>query len=293
MSVNEKMTAIADNIRQYTGSTEKLNLDQMAEAVHDVFTVGDLYGYGVGYEDGHTEGVEQGVEEGYWRGYTAGANAGYDRGKQEQYDAFWDAYQQNGNRTVYSYAFSGYGFNADTFYPKYDIIPSGYNQSVFYGWSGSKVRLNLKQRLEECGVKLDTSKATFMGSMFGYGTFSVIPEIDCTGITTDSSSVFYEAWSHLQKIEKIITKETVKYAAWFRNDIALKEITFEGVIGQDIDFSSCPLTKASIENIIEHLSATSSGKTLTLKQTAVNDAFTTAEFEALKATRANWTFSLV
>ena len=235
--------------------------------------------------------------------YDAVKEAGIAQGKQEQYDAFWDAYQQNGNRTVYSFAFSGYGFNADTFYPKYDIIPSGYNQNVFYGWSGGKVTLNLKQRLEECGVKLDTSKATFMGSMFGYGTFSVIPEIDCTGITTNSSSVFYEAWAHLQKIEKIITKEDVTYDKWFRNDIALKEITFEGVIGQNIDFSSCPLTKASIENIIEHLSTTASGKTLTLKQSAVDKAFENSSgtndgsgstaWANLIATRTNWTISLV
>lgn len=33
MSVNEKMTAIADVIREKTGGTEKLTLDQMAEAI--------------------------------------------------------------------------------------------------------------------------------------------------------------------------------------------------------------------------------------------------------------------
>lgn len=227
------------------------------------------------------------------------AKADYDAvkeaGKQEQYDAFWDNYQQNGNRRVYNYAFQGYGFNVDNFYPKYDIVIEGAGNNAFYGWTtfpDEKARLNLKERLEQCGVVLDTSKATNLTALFGYGRFKEIPTIDCTGLTASSTQLFRRN-SSLQKIEKIITNETVTYSNWFQDDPALEYITFEGVIGQDIDFSNCPLTKSSIENIIEHLSTTSSGKTLTLKQTAVNSAFTTAEFEALKATRTNWTFSLI
>lgn len=40
MSVNEKMTAIADAIREKTGSTEALTLDDMASAVPEVFNAG-------------------------------------------------------------------------------------------------------------------------------------------------------------------------------------------------------------------------------------------------------------
>ena len=40
MSVYEKMTAIADKIRAKTGTTEKLNLDQMAEGVDGVYEAG-------------------------------------------------------------------------------------------------------------------------------------------------------------------------------------------------------------------------------------------------------------
>jgi hypothetical protein len=40
MSVNEKMTAIADNIRSKTGSTEALTLDDMASGVNEVFEAG-------------------------------------------------------------------------------------------------------------------------------------------------------------------------------------------------------------------------------------------------------------
>ena len=73
----------------------------------------------------------------------------------------------------------------------------------------------------------------------------------------------------------------------------IEEVAFEGIIGQDIDFQSCPLNKASILSIVEHLSTTASGKTLTLKQTAVNNAFTTQEWNTLIAPKSNWTISLV
>lgn len=41
MSVNEKMTAIADAIRGYTGGTDKLSLDAIAAAIPDVFGAGE------------------------------------------------------------------------------------------------------------------------------------------------------------------------------------------------------------------------------------------------------------
>lgn len=229
--------------------------------------------------------------------YDAVKEAGKEQGKQEQYDAFWDNYQMNGNRRSYSYAFQGNGFNVDNFYPKYDIVLEGSNPNVFYSWNqypSDKTILNLKERLEECGVVLDTSKATSLTAMFGYGRFTEIPTIDCSSLTAGTTNLFYRNFEHLKKIEKIITTEVVTYQNWFREDYALVEVTFERVIGQDIDFSPCVnLNKASVQNIVEHLSTTSSGKTLSLSQSAVNAAFTTAEFEALKATRTNWTFSLV
>ncbi len=52
MSVNEKMTAIADNIRDKTGGTEELTLDDMASGVNEV----------------------------------------YEAGKKSEYDSFWDEY---------------------------------------------------------------------------------------------------------------------------------------------------------------------------------------------------------
>lgn len=229
--------------------------------------------------------------------YDAVKEAGIAQGKKEQYHAFWDNFQQNGNRRDYNYGFVGYGFNADNFYPKYNIVLEGNNTYTFgywrYGIAG-KTTLNLRERLVQCGKVLDTSKATGLTAMFSYSDFTEIPTIDCSSLTTATTNLFNGNGNTLTKIEKIKTHKDVTYVNWFRYDTLLVDVTFEGVIGQNIDFGSCPnLSRASIENIVEHLSDTSTGKTLTLLKSAVNKAFTTAEFEALKATRTNWTFSLV
>lgn len=87
MSVNEKMTAIADAIRNKTKETEPLTLDAMAENIPKV----------------------------------------YEEGKQAEYDAFWDTIQRKGAGANYIYAFAYSRFYADgvdLYNPKYDIVIS-------------------------------------------------------------------------------------------------------------------------------------------------------------------------
>ncbi|MBR5155712.1 MAG: hypothetical protein IKW62_04440, partial [Clostridia bacterium] len=66
-TVKEKMTAIADAMRKKTSKTDKLTLDDMANAVEDV----------------------------------------YDAGSEVQKKAFWDAFTNNNTRTLYPSAFRG------------------------------------------------------------------------------------------------------------------------------------------------------------------------------------------
>jgi hypothetical protein len=77
-----------------------------------------------------------------------------------------------------------------------------------------------------------------------------------------------------------------------------------GVIGKDVSFgNSDKLTHDSIASIINTLSATTAGQSVTFSVTAVNNAFetssgaadgsTSAEWNALVATKSNWTISLV
>ena len=81
----------------------------------------------------------------------------YNKGKQEEYDAFWDAFQRNGNRRNYNYAFFDGWTNAN-FAPKYDIIAElGYSSYMF---SQSKITGSLKTILNNQGVTLRSSSPT-------------------------------------------------------------------------------------------------------------------------------------
>lgn len=229
----------------------------------------------------------------------------YEAGKQAQYDEFWDMYQANGNRTEYSTAFVGNGFNFDNFYPKYDIKPVGNAERMFYAWENKSLpnqtnqKGSLKARLEECGVVLDTSKVTYFSHMFNYGRFTELPTIDMTS-ARDTSGVFSNSWGALEYIEKVIVIETTPFSNCFNYSLGIIQVIFEGTIGQNgLNLSwSTKLNKASITSIINCLSTTTSGLSVTLSLTAVKTAFNTTdpstctEWQTLIGTRANWTINL-
>ena len=54
MSVNEKMTTIANAIREKTGETKALNLDDIANGINNVYEIGKSEGASetVAYEEG-------------------------------------------------------------------------------------------------------------------------------------------------------------------------------------------------------------------------------------------------
>lgn len=260
---------------------------EMPDAIRHVATGEFNSGYYYGHQAGKYEGKEEGKIE------------GIEQGKQAEYDKFWDAYQQNGNRTAYTYGFYGYGFNSENFYPKYDIKTKSSSAYIFYAWEREANALNLSQRLKDCGVVLDTSLATSLANAFSYTRITEIPTIDCTGLSTSnhSTAIFAHGYDRLRKIEKIISKEGINFTNWFQNT-NLEEVTFEGVIGGsglNLQWST-RLNKASIESIITHLSDNTSGLSVTLSKTAVENAFEGGsngdEWLNLKATKNNWTITL-
>lgn len=68
MSVNQKMTTIADAIRCYTKGTEKMGLDAMASGVEDVYVSGLINGRSQGYDNGYDEGRASGYQDGVIEG---------------------------------------------------------------------------------------------------------------------------------------------------------------------------------------------------------------------------------
>ena len=97
-------------------------------------------------------------------------------------------------------------------------------------------------------------------------------------------------------IHKLIVDSSVtSYSGWFTSTTKLANIEIEGEIVASINFNASPLTAKSLVSIVEHLSDSTSGKTLTVKTSAVTNAdwSTTdyASWDALIATKPNWTFT--
>jgi hypothetical protein len=238
----------------------------------------------------NNEAIKESVNKVYEKGVTDG--------KQAERDAFWDEFQDFGNRTDYmNAALGGYNFNFNNFYPKYDIkITDGYR--VFYAWNRiDKQKGSLAARLKECNVAIDYSAATRLQQMFAYGNFTELPTVDFS-TASNTDNVFYEN-QYLEKIESIICNENNTFTNCFYNCKSLIDVTFDGTIGQNLDMRYSPLNYDSIKGIVTVLSSNGSGKTVTLSKTAVTNAFGStadgSEWANLIAPKraAGWNFSLI
>ena len=205
-------------------------------------------------------------------------------GGKSHYDAFWDTFQQNGMRKNYANAFGGHGWDDAIFKPKYDMqITDSYMM-----FRSTKVT-----DLSNLSVLLDFSKSINMQYMFQWAETNHIGVIDMSYMGDRTQGMLGYTY-YLHTIDKIIVTERVIFSSdAFSNSTALANITFEGVIGNSINFQWSPLSKASITNIVEHLSSTATGQTCTFKKSAKEAAFTDDEWSALIANKTNWTFSLV
>lgn len=216
-----------------------------------------------------------------------GYNRGYADGKQAEYDAFWDAFQQNGERTNYNYAFA-YGWSDATFRPKYDIVPNAIGTLFYY----NNVT-DIKKCLDEAGVSIDFSgiSGTINSGIFGYSETKTLPVLDFSN-ATDMNYTFSNC-PKLESIEMLIVNENTKFTGTFIPTLnsKLKEIRFGGVIGQKLNVQYCPLSAESLRDIIGHLKDYSgSGTTYTLTLGATNLAKLT-DAEKLIATQKGWTLA--
>lgn len=224
------MKSVADTIRAKTGSNEELAFPEgFNEAADEI------------YETGKSDGV------------------------QSEYDRFWDAYQDNGERKSYTYAFAGFGWAEDTFKPKYDIDASGYGAGMFYN---AQIRGSLAEILDTCGITLDTGKCTNVTSLFHNAMYiTELGVVDVSGATA-GGNVFGNMIS-LRRIEKIVLPiNSIVYNNWFVQDSKLSSVRFEGRFLTSIDFKDCPLDVDSMLDIInnlENFNGTSNYQKYTLK----------------------------
>lgn len=230
------------------------------------------------------------------------SGAAYDRafeaGKKSEYDAFWDTYQDYGNLKDYNGMFSGGRWKETIFRPKYDIKPSRIER-MFH----SNRLANIKQTLESLNVKFDTSECITFTQAFQGSSTAELPRIDLTNAITDvSMSYSFQGGKFLEL--HLIVSEATRYSNSFNNLGLLSKFMVEGVIGQNgLNLRWSPLDKPSLTSIINALSTTTTGLTVTLRLDAVNTAFETSpgaadgstsdEWLALAATKPNWTISLI
>lgn len=166
-------------------------------------------------------------------------------GMQTEYDRFWGYYQDNGNQKDYRRAFGGYGWNDDTFRPKYSMRPI--NATMMF--ADSKIT-NLKKLLEECGVELDFSGVTYDRVSQTFAD-SAITDIGIFDISSCSSVpyVLYRA-TKLVNVERFIVNSDGRATFTnnsFINCSALEHIIFEGTIASDINLQWS--TKLDLESL--------------------------------------------
>ena len=220
---------------------------------------------------------------------------GGDTGYRGYYDEFWDAYQDNGNRGNYEFAFSGKGWTDSAFKPKYDITLNT-TYSGTHTFHNSEIT-DLCSLLDKQGVTINTSGSKSFGQFAQNSKITKFPTIDFRKASDSTNYAF--ASTSLKSIEKLMVSDlTIWGAQTFSNATNLENVIFEGEIaksGLNLQWSN-KLSKASITSIINCLSTTTSGLTVTLSKTAVESAFgstTSAEWTSLIGTRSNWTISLV
>ncbi len=202
----ENFKAIADKIRKNTNATEAIKPSAFANKVDEVYTAG----------------------------------------KQAEYDAFWDIFQQSGTLLNYNHAF--YRWFKENYKPKYPIR----TVIITNGFAYSKI----EDTLVDIEI-LESYQNTTLSQLFN----------QCTVLHTVRSLVF--------------PRKITTYTNCFAGCKALTNLTVSGCInGNGFNVSDCPLTKDSLLSVLETLA----DKTADTNTTEWVCTLGTANLEKLSAT---------
>lgn len=172
----------------------------------------------------------------------------YESGKQAEYDAFWDNFQEKGNRKAYDYAFRSNGWNNTNFKPKYDIKPTT-AVGLFYTCDIA----DMADILEKQGVTLDLSSCPSLSNLcLNSPKLTRMPKIDASSATT-IASVF--SWCQkLNTIDEFVFSSKLTNAnTAFGNCVSLVNFIASGEIACTISFQYSPLSPASMKSVINAL----------------------------------------
>lgn len=192
------------------------------------------------YDAGVAAGQMQG---GYDQGYTAGQQAEYDR--------FWDAFQDNGNRTDYEKTFFHSFWNDTTYNPKYPIVASVTASQMFDS-----------ARITDTKVPIE--------------------------IRDGVADTAFVRCSRLKTICLLKLSNITRFTNTFTGCTKLENITIEGSIDVNFNISATAvLTNESVQSIIDHLKDLTGATTQTLTFHADVGAKLTDEQKAF-ITAKNW-----
>ena len=191
---------------------------------------------------------------------------GIQQGRKQEYDTFWGYFQNYGRTQNYQYAFAYDRFDDTTYNPKYPIkCSNGSTASRYIYYSATGIT--------------DTKVEIIANS--------------------ESAEYMFYGCSNLKTIRKLTLTAATKLGTYvFSGCTSLENIEIGGEIGKTVTLAACSeLSEASIYSIINALSKTVTGQTLTLNKTAVKNVFGTnyddsTDWTTLKNTKSNWTITL-
>lgn len=225
----------------------------------------------------------------------------YEKGASDEYDRFWDACQDNGNRSDYSHGFAGRSWNNVTFRPKY----GGVVKSAAYMFinNTSLTYMDLTQPMGNASEPFDFTECETFYYWIADSNVTRVPKLDLSKVTRGAYALFNSA-KKLETVTELAFPDTplsysgspTSYA--FNYCAALKNITVTGTIcntGFDLHWSTL-LTAESLLSILTALSkdsAVATGLSITLPTAAREkiNASTACTEQYNAALSAGWTIA--
>lgn len=173
----------------------------------------------------------------------------YDKGADDANTRFWNGFTDNRNRLTYTKAFQYTDFSGMT-------IPNGLVlsnemvcQSMFINYNGT----TLPMGIDMSNVNLNATKTQMASYRMFQGNEFLKYVHDMNLPAMDYYNFAFAFCYELETIEMIRSNQASDFSNAFEECYKLKNITFDGVIGTDLNFINSPLSKESVYNIILHL----------------------------------------
>lgn len=239
-----------------------------------------------GYYEGHQKGFDE--------GFSFGANSGMETERHN----FWSAFQQNGKRSDYSYAFRTAGWTDENFNPAYNITATYANEM----FRNSDIE-DLMSALAAADVTMHINAT----ELYYFAAGSTIKEFPELGFESNNIQYAFQNCSTLEKIAKLnisTAGSSCNCRNAFSNTKNLTYIRFpKDICPESLNLSAAKtLSRESFasENedgmgygLIPALDPNFSGK-ITVSAEAVSAAFPNrAEWTELCNTRHTWTITEV